>query len=95
MVDDGGYASYQFPILVSHEVFGFTKFEGCVFSFVERVKHVVKQVGNRVWVVFVQFVVEADEALQFSFVVTFLIVTAMFSTSLFYVGAKIMFFNEV
>lgn len=40
---------------------------------------------------FVQFVVEADEALQFSFVVTFLIVTAMFSTSLFYVGAKIMF----
>lgn len=95
MVDDGGYASYQFPILVSHEVFGFTKFEGCVFSFVERVKHVVKQVGNRVWVVFVQFVVEADEALQFSFCGNFLDCNSHVFNFFILCGGKDNVFNEV
>ena len=63
-VDDGGHAPRQLALLVGQEVLCLAELEGGVLLFVEGVQHVVVEVGHRVGVVLVQFVVEADESLQ-------------------------------
>ena len=64
VVDDGGHASHQLAVFVGQEVVGFAKLESGVFLFAECAQHVVVEVGHGVGIVFVQFVVEADEPLE-------------------------------
>lgn len=35
LIDDGGYASYDFVVLISKKIIGFTKFESRIFLLVE------------------------------------------------------------
>jgi len=53
MVDDGGYTSYDFIILVSKKVIGFAKFESGIFLLVEGIEHIIVEIGHRIRIVFV------------------------------------------
>ena len=61
MVDNGCYTAYQFIIFISQKVFGLTKFKRSVFLFVERIKHIVIKIGNRIRVTLIHLEIETNK----------------------------------
>ena len=53
VVNDSCYATYNFSILQSQEIFGFTKFESRIFRCGESVEHILVQIRHAVRIVFV------------------------------------------
>ena len=53
IVDDGGHAAYEPSVLIGQEVVGLAELKGSVLPAVERVQHVVVEVGHGVGISFV------------------------------------------
>ena len=64
VVDQARHASHNLPISVSQEQFGFAKFVRPVLLGIERVEHILVEIGHRVGVVLVEVVVKTNKGFQ-------------------------------
>ena len=72
VVDDGSHTAHDFAVAHCQKVVGLAKFECCILLRRKGVEHVVVEVGYGVGVVFVKFVIEADEFFQLRLIAYFL-----------------------